>query len=457
MKIPTTLKISISGARGIIGDSLTPQLTAVLAQAFTTYIGGGPILVGRDARRSGIMLAEAVTAGILAVGGQPIDAGICAIPTFLYLTKAHKAAGGIAVTASHNPKEWNGLKFIGGDGLYLTPHQTEEYLDVYHQGDFAFVPAERFKTEISVADGNDLHLRRILARIDADRIRRRRFRVALDCNNGAGAVLAPRLLAELGCDVIPLSVEPNGEFVHDPEPLPENITGICRAVRKSGADIGFVQDADADRLAIVDDSGVPLGEELTLALAARYVLGKRKGSIVCNLSTSRVIDDIAAASGVRVFRTKIGEINVVEKLLAARPKAVIGGEGNGGVIYPDVHPCRDSFTAMGLILEAMAASGKRISALARTLPRYFMIKKKIAGSPESAYRLIEILKKRYEKRGRVDLRDGLRVEFADYWTHVRPSNTEPVIRVQAESKSRARAQTALDALKAEIEDIQKKI
>jgi phosphomannomutase len=457
MKATTTLKISISGVRGIIGDSLTPQLAAALAQAFGTYVGGGPILIGRDARRSGIMLTEAVTAGLLSVGGQPIDAGICSIPTFLYLTKAHKAAGGIAVTASHNPKPWNGLKFISRDGLYLTPHQTEEFLDIYHQGEFADIPADRYKTASAIADGNEPHLRKILAHIDAAKIRKRRFRVALDCNNGAGAVLAPRLLAEFGCEVIPIFTDPSGEFAHDPEPLPENITAVCRAVRESKADIGFVQDADADRLAVVDEKGVPLGEETTLALAVRYVLGKKKGSVVCNLSTSRVIDDIAAARGVKVFRTKIGEINVVEKLLAAKPKAVIGGEGNGGVIYPDVHPCRDSFTAMGLILEALADAGRPISALAGTLPRYVMIKEKIEGSAESAHRLVGLLKKIYESRGLVDLRDGLKVEFADHWIHVRPSNTEPVIRVLAEARTKAVARRAIERLKADISGLRKKM
>jgi phosphomannomutase len=457
MTMTTTLKISISGARGIVGDSLTPQLTAALAQAFGTYVGGGPILVGRDARRSGTMLAEAVAAGLLAAGGQPVDAGICAIPTFLYLVKAHKAAGGIAVTASHNPKQWNGLKLISGDGLYLTPHQTEEYLDVYHQGEFACVPAERFKTAAVINDGNEPHLRKILAHIDVKAIRRRRFRVALDCNNGAGAVLAPRLLAEFGCDVIPLYTEPNGEFAHDPEPLPENIADVCRAVRESKADLGFVQDADADRLAIVDEKGIPLGEELTLALAARHVLKKRRGPLVCNLSTSRTIDDIAAARGVRVYRTKIGEINVVEKLLSVKPRAVIGGEGNGGVIYPDVHPCRDSFTAMGLILEALAASRGPISALARTLPRYVMVKEKIEGSAERANRLVGALRKKYAALGKVDLRDGLKVDFPDHWIHVRPSNTEPVIRILAEAKTAAAARRALHGLKADIARLQKKL
>jgi len=457
VKKAATLKISISGARGIVGDSLTPQLVATLAQAFGTYVGAGPVLVGRDARASGIMLSEAVISGLLSVGCRPVDVGILPIPSFLFVTKATKSAGGIAVTASHNPKPWNGLKFISRDGLYLTPQQTEEYLDIYHQGAFDFIPTGKYKSVQVMADAGEAHLKRLLNRFDSAAIRRRKFKVALDCNNGAGAPLAPRFLRELGCEVIPLYCEPNGEFAHDPEPTPENIPDVCAAVKSAGADIGFVQDADADRLAIVDEKGRPIGEELTLVLAARYVLAGKKGSIVCNLSSTRALDDIAAARGVKIFRTKIGEINVVEKLLSVKPKAVIGGEGNGGVIDPEIHPCRDSFAAMGLILEALAKSPKPISSLVASLPRYVLIKDRIEGSAERAHRLIALLKKRYEKAGVVSLMDGLKVDFADHWIHVRPSNTEPIIRVLAEAKTESGARRALESLKSEISSCLKKI
>ncbi len=450
MKSKTTLKISISGARGVVGDSLTPQLAAALAQAFGTYVGGGPVLIGRDTRRSGIMLAEAVAAGLAATGCQTVDVGVCAIPSFLYLTKHQRAAGGIAVTASHNPKPWNGLKFISRDGLYLTPRQTEEYLDIYHQGEFALAGPERYRAPARLEDASEPHLRRILSRFDTSIVRRCKLRVALDCNNGAGSLLGPRLLEAFGCEVVPLYTDPAGDFAHDSEPLPENISDVCRAVREYKADIGFVQDADADRLAVVNERGEPLGEELTMGLAVRHVLAKRRGSIVCNLSSSRLIDDLAAERGCRVFRTRIGEINVVEKLLAARPRAVLGGEGNGGVIDPLVHPCRDSFTAMALILEYMAESRRKISALQAALPRYVMIKDRMAGSAEQAHRLIGRLRKLYEPTGRVDLTDGLKVDFPDAWIHVRPSNTEPIIRVLAEARTQAKAETALTALKGAI-------
>jgi phosphomannomutase len=457
MKKISSLKISISGVRGIIGDSLTPQLAAAFAQAFGTYIGGGPVVVGQDARPSGTMLKQAVVSGLLAVGCQPVDVGICPIPSFLLLTGESRSSGGIAVTASHNPKEWNGMKFISKDGLYLTSHQTEEFLDIYHQGEFYFVEPERYKGLKTESNPAESHLRKLLSYFDVDRIRAKKFKVAIDCSNGAGAVLAPRLLEALGCKPLFIHCLPEGAIAHHPEPHPENIVEICRTVREGRADVGFVQDADADRLAVVDEKGEALGEESTLALAAQYVLSKTPGPVVCNLSTTQAIDDIAGRIGVPVVRTRIGEINVVERILAMEPRPVIGGEGNGGVIVPDIHPCRDSFAAMCVILEYMAASGKRVSALQKSLPRYFMIKEKVSGSAEQAYRLINLLKKKYEGQGKMELLDGLKVRLKDHWIHVRPSNTEPIIRVIAEAKSREKAKSAIRRLKREITALQRKI
>ncbi|MCX6563477.1 MAG: phosphoglucosamine mutase [Candidatus Aminicenantes bacterium] len=457
MKKISSLKISISGVRGIIGDSLTPQLAGALAQAFGTYVGGGPVIVGRDARPSGRMILQAVISGLLSSGCQPVDVGICPIPSFLFLAKDSRSSGGIAVTASHNPKEWNGLKFISRDGLYLTPHQVEEFLDIYHQGDFTYAGPDRLKILRSEPQPVEPHLKKLLGYFNADLIRRKKFKVALDCGNGAGAILAPRLLQELGCEAVVINAVPDGSFAHQSEPLPENIREICRTVVKSRADIGFVQDADADRLAVVNDKGQPLGEELTLALAAQYILGKKKGSVVCNLSTTRAIDDIAAARKAPVFRTKIGEINVVEKVLSAEPAAVIAGEGNGGVILPEIHPCRDSFAGIGLILEYMAASGRTISALQKRVPRYVMIKDKIEGSAEQGYRLVSLLKKRYEGQGRTSLLDGLKIDFPDHWIHVRPSNTEPIIRIISEARTESVAKAAIRRLKIEIAELKNKI
>jgi len=448
MKKRLTLKISISGVRGVVGDSLTPQLAARFAQAFGSYQGRGKVLVGQDARASGIMIKHAVFSGLLSVGCQPVDVGICPIPSFLVLTKESSAIGGIAVTASHNPKDWNGLKFISGEGLYLNPSQTQEFLDIYHQGEFTLVPTDKHKGLLLEKNPTNPHLKKLLNAIDVEKIRRKKFKVVIDCYNGAGAVLAPRFLEALGCKTILLNPIPDGAFAHHLEPVPENLDSLCRAVEESGADVGFVQDADADRLSIVDEKGNPLGEELTLALSVMYLINKDPGSVVINLSTSRAIEDMTREYDVPLFRTKIGEIYVVDEIL--NTKAAIGGEGNGGVIFPAVHPCRDSFTAIGLTLEHMATTGKTISQLRRNIPFYFMLKDKIPGSPEEAHWIIRKLKKKYAGTEGFSTLDGLKIDFAEYWIHIRPSNTEPIIRILVEAKNERMAQEVMSRFKQEI-------
>ncbi len=448
MKKRLPLKISISGVRGVVGDSLTPQLVARFAQAFGSYLGRGKILVGQDARASGNMIKNAVFSGLLSVGCQPVDVGICPIPSFLVMTKENSAIGGIAVTASHNPKDWNGLKFISGEGLYLNPSQTQEFLDIYHQGEFSLVPADKHKNILLEKNPTGPHLQKLLNTLDVEGIRRKKFKVVMDCCNGAGAILAPRFLEALGCETILLNFTPDGALAHHPDPVPENLNTLCRTVEESGADVGFIQDADADRLAIVDEKGAPLGEELTLVLAVKYVLGKNSGSVVINLSTSRAIEDLAHDFNVPLIRTKIGEVNVVDEIL--NTKAVIGGEGNGGVILPAVHPCRDSFTAMGLTLEYMANTGKTISQLIEQIPHYFMLKDQIPGSPEDAYRIIRKLKKKHTKAENISTLDGLKLNFVDYWVHIRPSNTEPIIRILIEARSQKKAEKIMSHFKNEI-------
>src|SRR5512136_14756 len=336
MRMKLSLKIGISGVRGIVGDSLTPQLAGRFAAAFGTYAGLGKVVVGRDARPSGEMLENAVFAGLLAAGCQPVDIGICPIPSVLLLTKELRAQGGIVVTASHNPKEWNGLKFLSRHGLYLSPSEVEEFLDIYHQGEFSFVRADKHRSIIEELRPTRYHLAKLLKNLDVDLIRKKKVKVAADCNNGAGAILLPEFLDALGCEVTLINTTPDGTFAHQSEPVPENLGELCRLVREAGADIGFAQDADADRLAVVDETGEAIGEEMTLALAVKYVLTQTPGPVVVNLSATQAIDDLARRAGVDVFRTKIGETNVVEELLACR--GVVGGEGNGGVIWPRVHP-----------------------------------------------------------------------------------------------------------------------
>lgn len=452
MKAKLTLKVSVSGVRGIVGDSLTPQLAARFAAAFGTWAGIGKVLVGRDTRPSGEMLENAVVAGLVATGCQPVEIGLCPIPSALLLTKDLKAQGAVVVTASHNPTEWNGLKFLSARGLYLNAAEVEEFLDIYHQGEFSFVRAEKHKAVVEEPDPAAPHLAKLLKCIDADKIRSRKFKVVADCSNGAGAVMMPKFLGELGCDVVLLNVKTDGTFARQSEPVAENLGDLCREVRRAEADVGFAQDADADRLAVINERGLALGEDMTLALAAKRVLEVTPGPVVVNLSTSQAIDDMAEKAGVPVYRTKIGETNVVEEVLARR--AAIGGEGNGGVIWPKVHPCRDSFAAAGLILELMAASGKKISRLAREIPFYALEKDKLPGTPEDALRILAMLRKKHAA-DEISTLDGLKIRFKEKGggaasIHVRPSNTEPVIRLQAEARNEARARALLARVKREI-------
>lgn len=447
MNTALTLKISISGVRGVVGDSLTPQLAGRFAAAFGTYAGRGKVIVGRDARPSGEMVGNAVFAGLLAVGCQPVAIGICPIPSVLLLTKELRAQGGIVVTASHNPREWNGLKFLSARGLYLRALEVEEFLDIYHQGEFSFVRADKHRPVIEEPRPARYHLARLLRALDVDLIRRKKIRVVADCANGAGSVLMPEFLETLGCEVTLLNATTDGTFAHQSEPVPENLAGLCRRVREVRADVGFAQDADADRLAIIDGDGEALGEEMTLALAVKYILGRTPGPVVVNLSTTQAIDDLAAEAGVPVFRTKIGESNVVEEMLARR--AVVGGEGNGGVVWPAVHPCRDSFAAAGLILQMVAETGKSVSRLQREVPAYVMVKDRLAGTPEQAHRLLGQLRKTYAAE-EISTLDGLLIRAGGATVHVRPSNTEPIIRVQAEARTRREAAGALGRVKRQL-------
>ncbi len=448
------LKVSISGVRGIVGESLTPQLAARFASAFGTYLGQGQVLVGQDSRPSGLMLKKAVIAGLLATGCQPVEVGILPLPTILFLTRKMQARGAVVITASHNPSNWNGLKFISQDGLYLRSSEVEEFLDIFHQGEFTYVPAERIKPALSEKEAGYLHLRRIFSQIKVNEIKKRKFRLVADCANGAGATLLPRFLQELGAEVRFINTEFSGKFAHQSEPTPENLKELGHEVRALQADLGLAQDADADRLALVDEQGQPLGEDATLTLSVDHVLSRKKGPIVVNLSSSMVIEDIARKYGVRVYRTKIGESNVVEKMLETR--AVVGGEGNGGVIWPAVHPCRDSFTAAGLILEKLSSFPGSISQLMATYPRYYLLKDKFDCPAELAFKVVTELRRRYQRENTSTL-DGLKIIWEEAWVHLRPSNTEPIMRIIAEARSPEKARQLLERFKGEIEQILKQM
>lgn len=443
-----TLKTGISGVRGVVGDSLTPGLVVRFAQAFGTYVKGGRVAVGRDTRPSGEMVQAAVIGGLLACGCEVHDFGVLPVPTLQLAVARHDFDGGIAITASHNPQEWNALKFIGEHGIFLRPYQAEELLDIYHQGEFALVPEPQVGVSVRGEGAIEEHLSAALAGIDVESIRAAGLRVVLDCCNGAGAVMAPRLLRELGCrEVIVINGDPTGLFAHPPEPVPAHLTGLQAAVRELGADLGLAQDADADRLALVDERGVAVSEEYTLALAAEAVAARRAPlPLVTNLSTSRMIDEVAQRYGCFVRRTPVGEINVVEAMkqeaakfvaagLTTEPDWVFGGEGNGGVIDPRVHYCRDSHRAMALILEGLARSGKSLSSwIAQSFRPSAIVKDKVECPVAKVQQVLLALRRRYADRGHIDETEGIKVLWPDRsWLHVRPSNTEPVIRVVAEA------------------------
>lgn len=440
MRKPLSLKIGISGVRGVIGDSLTPQLVTSFAGAFGTYCGAGPILVGTDSRPSREMVKQAVIAGLLGTGCTPIDVGIVPVPALQHHVRAMRALGGICVTASHNPIAWNALKFFGPDGIILRPNQAAELVDLYHQGVYARVTAQGIR-EVRTDDAAiRLHHESVLSTIDVAAIQRRKFTVAVDCVNGAASSATPAFLRALGCEVIAINTDVNQPFPHDPEPIPANLTALCELMRSTRADIGFAQDADADRLAILNECGEPLGEDCTLALAVRHILRRTLGPVVANISTSRMIDDVAGQLGCPVYRTKVGEVNVIEGIFAHG--AMIGGEGSGGVIVPAVNPCRDSFVGMALILEALAQEGSSISAMRATIPTYAMAKMKIACPAHEIAPALRRLQERY--RGvAYDLTDGLKIDWSDHWMQARGSNTEPIIRITVEAPDEQKADALL--------------
>lgn len=437
MRAIPTLKISISGVRGVIGDSLTPLLLTRFAQAFGTYISSGTIVIGRDPRTSGEMVKQAVVAGLLSSGCRVIDIGMCPVPTIQLVVRKHRASGGIAITASHNPAEWNALKFIGPDGLFLDAARAPELLDIYHQGEYSKVKGEEIRAVEEMSGATDLHIEAILDVLGPLPQADKHLRVVLDSCNGAGSIVSPQLLKALGAEVTTINTTPDGTFPRPAEPLPENLGQLCAAVTEHRADIGFAQDMDADRLAVVSEQGKPIGEDYTLVLASLYVLGHEPGPVVANLSTTTALDDVAAQFECPIYHSKIGEVNVTNEM--QRQKAVIGGEGNGGVIYPRINFARDSLVGMALILHLLAISNKSVSQLLSEIPRYTMIKEKLSCPSDRIDRTLRMLRSEYANYP-LDMRDGVKVKLSDGWFLVRGSNTEPIIRIVVEATDESRAQ-----------------
>ena len=438
------LMISISGVRGIVGRSLTPELLVRLGEAFGTYMHSGRVVVGRDTRVSGEMVKCAVFSGLLSTGCTIIDVGVVATPTATLMIENQKADGGVVISASHNPVEWNALKFFRADGVYLNADEGRDLLNIYYGGDFVRQSWDGLKNIEVISDAEAHHVEKVLTILDVPLIQSKHFRVALDCCNGAGVGVSLRLLRALGCHVEPIHCTPDGLFPHTPEPNFVNLQDLCRFTREQKADIGFATDPDADRIAVVSEHGDFIGEELSLALSAQYVLSRHNGAtgpVVINMSTSRVTEDVARAAGLPVIRTAVGEVNVAERMKEV--KATIGGEGNGGVMDPRIHYGRDAFVGMGLILESMARSGRSCSELARALPQYSMLKTKIDCPTARSREIIRVLKQSAPSAN-ANLEDGLRLDWEDRWVHLRASNTEPVMRIIAEARTPEAAQALVD-------------
>jgi phosphomannomutase len=434
------LKIGVSGIRGVVGEFLTPALACQFAEAFGTYVGAGRVVVGRDTRASGPMLEHAVICGLLAAGCDVVELGILPTPTIQMYVAAVKASGGVAVTASHNPPEYNALKLFNGEGLFFNNYERGELLDLYHQSDFRHATnAEMRAVSEDRGAAAKLHISRVLQHVDADRIRARHFRVALDAVNGAGSLMTSSFLRQtLACGLHAISVDPAKPFPRVAEPTPETLTDLSALVREAGADIGFGLDPDGDRLAVLDETGQVLDPDDVLALAVDIVLRRRKGNVVVNLTTSSAIDDIAKAQGCRVYRSPVGEANVVELMQATG--AVIGGEGSsGGIIFPPVHLCRDSYTGIAFLLDRMAETGCKVSELAGALPHYYRKSGKQSFEHGVLGQLMQNLEEGFPDT-KTDRSDGLKLLFADAWIHVRSSNTEPLLRVAVEARTEGRSE-----------------
>jgi phosphomannomutase len=432
------LKVGVSGIRGVVGEFLTPSLACAFAQAFGAYVGAGRVVVGRDSRSSGPMLQHAVTCGLLASGCEVIDVGVTPTPTIQIYVASIRARGGIALTASHNPPEYNALKLFNAEGLFFNNYERGELLDLYHQSDFRQATnAEIRRVSADRETPPRLHVERVLRHVDLEAIRRNRFRVALDSVNGAGSKMSCDFLSDtLGCELHAISVDPEQPFPRIAEPRPDTLGALSELVVQTYSQIGFAQDPDGDRLAVVDEAGNVLDNDDVLALAVDAVLRRAPGDVVVNLTTSSVIDDIAARYGRRVWRTPVGEANVVETMQAVH--AAIGGEGsNGGIIFPAVHLCRDSYTGMAFLLDRMADTGSSIGALAAGLPRYF---RKLGKAPfvhGQLGSLMQALESSFPE-AQCDRSDGLKLSLPDGWVHARASNTEPLLRLAAEARSQDR-------------------
>jgi len=447
------LMIGVSGMRGTVGGTLTPAVVMRMTAAFAAFLKqtqkprdgrAFKVVFGRDTRPSGHWVRDAAFSALVASGFEVIDLDVVTTPGVAMMVKHLSADAGMIATASHNPIEWNGLKFLNADCVALPPEAAARVKALYEQDASDFVRVQHLVTPKKNTDTHALHVKKILDVVDVLGISTKRFKVVLDSINGAGCVATMTLLSKLGCQVVHLNGEPTGQFAHEPEPTEKNLTQLAAEVKRQKAHVGFAQDPDADRLAIVDENGRYIGEEYSLPLCAQFILSKKPGGVTAtNLSTSRMLDDVAARFGGRVIRTPVGEANVIQAML--KENAVIGGEGNGGVIDPRLVPGRDSLVGMAYVLGLMAQTGQSVAQLVEASPRYEIVKTKFECRREDANRAVDALKLAFVSET-VDLQDGIRIDWpaARAWVHARPSNTEPIMRIIAEAPDRATAQAKID-------------
>ena len=454
---------SISGIRGTIGgrvgEGLNPLDIVRFTAAYSTFIKSvsspenKKIVVGRDARISGKMVNQLVTGTLLGMGFDVVDIGLASTPTTELAVTMEKAVGGIILTASHNPKHWNALKLLNSKGEFLNAEEGEKILKIAENDDFVFAEVENLGKYSTKNDYTKLHIESVLALqlVDVEAIKKADFSVAIDAVNSVGGTAISELLQALGVNkIIKINCEPTGIFAHNPEPLPEHLTEISETVKQGGVDVGFVVDPDVDRLAIIDETGEMFGEEYTLVAIADYVLQHTAGNTVSNLSSTRALRDVTAEYGGNYSAAAVGEVNVVQKMKETH--AVIGGEGNGGVIYPESHFGRDALVGIALFLTYLAKSEKTVSELRKKYPAYFISKNKIELTPEiDVDKILDGIKNQYRDYEINDI-DGVKIDFPDCWAHLRKSNTEPIIRIYSEAKSPEKAELLAKEI---IEEIKK--
>ncbi len=456
------LMISISGIRGIVGSSLTPEVIVKYTSAFAEYSKKGTIVIGRDGRITGKSIAHIVSSTLLQMGCDVTALGVCPTPTVALAVEKRKAAGGISITASHNPMMWNGLKFFGPTGLFLDAEENRELWRIADRPGRSYVPWDQQGMHISLEHFIDEHIEAVLKipSVKPDSIRKRKFKIVLDCVNAAGGLVVPKLLRKLGCKVIEMNCEGSGIFSHMPEPIPENLTDLCKRVRKEKADLGIAVDPDVDRLVLIDDRGEPFGEEYTIANVVKFVLAHQpktnskskigiSKSVVVNLSTTRAVEDIATSYGYTTVRTPVGEINVAKKMKEIG--AIVGGEGSGGVILPNVHLGRDAMVGIALTLQHLAEFDGTMSELKKSLPQYMITKGKVGLGKTDPDRVLARIQQKFSGEGKVNTDDGLKIDFPESWVHLRKSNTEPIIRIIAEASSKVTADKLVEKFTNEIQ------